>query len=340
MIMSEDLQLAAVRKRIEDDLLVSDLLWSLLIAAMSSYRHDSVLKPFPPMYRKSSHQHNMNSSHDTPHKTCNYDELKHVASTMPSLKSVVRHRPDKHVIDLLHWTLNTKHFTLQSCHLDKFREIERLTGQCLRVQCPDFIFQLDYSLTLNDRFERLRSGRNLMYAYHGSRVENFHSILHYGLNGRMSKNAVFGEGTYLSSELSVSLAYSPLGQGWVKSSLGSQLGCVAVCEIIDDPSVKCTIQQDKSEESTGSSRSRVEGSMGGDVPEKYYVVRNDEMIRVVYILVYTTARQAQRSNKRISKSVQWIREHVLLLVVSLYVLLLLLLGLYKSTFWTILRHYV
>ena len=37
----------------------------------------------------------------------------------------------------------------------------------------------------------------------------------------------------------------------------------------------------------GSLRSRVTGNMGGDVPEKYYVVQNNEMIRVKYVLVYT-----------------------------------------------------
>ena len=50
---------------------------------------------------------------------------------------------------------------------------------------------------------------------------------------------MFGEGTYLSSELSVSLDYSPYGHGWDKSSMGDKLSCVAVCEIIDDESVKC-----------------------------------------------------------------------------------------------------
>ena len=35
------------------------------------------------------------------------------------------------------------------------------------------------------------------------------------------------------------------------------------------------------------SKQRVAGSLGGEVPEKYYVVRNNEMVRVKYLLVYT-----------------------------------------------------
>ena len=34
------------------------------------------------------------------------------------------------------------------------------------------------------------------------------------------------------------------------------------------------------------SRAHVRGSLGGEIPEKYYVVRNNEMMRIKYILVY------------------------------------------------------
>ena len=56
---------------------------------------------------------------------------------------------------------------------------------------------------------------------------------------------MFGEGTYLSGELSVSLHYSPMGRSWERSGLGDKLSCVAVCEMIDDPSVKCQVKDSK-----------------------------------------------------------------------------------------------
>jgi len=43
-----------------------------------------------------------------------------------------------------------------------------------------------------------------------------------------------------------------------------------------------------------SSRARVAGSLGGDVPEKYYVVQNNDMVRVKYILVYTSKDSSTR----------------------------------------------
>lgn len=58
----------------------------------------------------------------------------------------------------------------------------------------------------------------------------------------VSQTALFGEGTYLSGELSVSMPYAPTGTGWNRSRIGHMLSCVAVCEIIDDPSVKCQIK--------------------------------------------------------------------------------------------------
>lgn len=37
----------AVISEIKDDLLAADLKWSLFLAALKSYRHDSILRPFP-----------------------------------------------------------------------------------------------------------------------------------------------------------------------------------------------------------------------------------------------------------------------------------------------------
>jgi len=43
-----------------------------------------------------------------------------------------------------------------------------------------------------------------------------------------------------------------------------------------------------------SSRARIAGSIGGDVPEKYYVVQNNDVVRVKYVLVYTGKDSARR----------------------------------------------
>jgi len=59
--MSDDLKLLAIRKRIESDLLSADFQFSLMTAAALSYRHHTVLRPFPPMYAS---QADVNTVHD------------------------------------------------------------------------------------------------------------------------------------------------------------------------------------------------------------------------------------------------------------------------------------
>jgi len=127
------------------------------------------------------------------------------------------------------------------------------------------------------------------------------------------------------------MIYSPGGQGWAKSQLGSNLGCVAVCQMIDDASVKCTIKQGgttPAEAENAGPRSRASDSQAGDVPERYYVVENNEMVRVKYILVYS---QPQADNtERSPQAVSWIRQNKFAVMMAVYMLLLLCIGLFNS----------
>ena len=40
----------------------------------------------------------------------------------------------------------------------------------------------------------------------------------------------------------MSLNYSSAGSAWNHSTIANQLSCIAFCEIIDDPSVKCQVK--------------------------------------------------------------------------------------------------
>lgn len=53
------------------------------------------------------------------------------------------------------------------------------------------------------------------------------------------QTALFGQGVYLSSELLVCLPYSKTGLGWKHSHIGDKLSMVALCELVDHPSVHC-----------------------------------------------------------------------------------------------------
>ena len=45
-----EIKILALRSVLEQDLAAADLKWSLFVAASNSYRHDSCLMPFPPMF--------------------------------------------------------------------------------------------------------------------------------------------------------------------------------------------------------------------------------------------------------------------------------------------------
>uniref|UniRef100_A0A673UXS9 Poly(ADP-ribose) polymerase family member 16 n=1 Tax=Suricata suricatta TaxID=37032 RepID=A0A673UXS9_SURSU len=143
--------------------------------------------------------------------------------------------------------------------------------------------------------------------------------------------SLFGEGTYLTSDLSLALIYSPHGLGWQRSLLGPILSCVAVCEVIDHPDVKCQMKKKDSKE-IDRRRARIKHSEGGDVPPKYFVVTSNQLLRVKYLLVYS-----QKQPKRASSQLSWFSSHWFTVMISLYLLLLLIVSAINSSafqhFW-------
>ncbi|XP_048732286.1 protein mono-ADP-ribosyltransferase PARP16-like [Ostrea edulis] len=301
------LDTAVLERRLSEQFLATDLRWSLFVAALYSYRFDTVLKPFPSQFLKENGEKDMKKLERTVDKVPKLSELKSCSIEIQGLLS---------------WVTDVKNFSIIMTELSKFDEIQALTKDSgVSAVRPNFVFELTYSQAADAKFQDVRNGRDLFYAYHGSRLENFHSILHHGLASHLNKVGVFGEGTYLSSELSVSLHYSPMGRSWERSSLGDKLSCVAVCEMIDDPSVKCQVKDN-------NNRSRAGDSMAGKVPDKYYIVQNNDVIRVKYLLVYCQKSVSQRGSTSALRS--WCFRHKFLLMMIMYALILIIVGLANS----------
>lgn len=57
------------------------------------------------------------------------------------------------------------------------------------VATPNLIFQVASAKqsTSEERWRELARGHTTFFAYHGSRLENFHSIIHYGLQQHLCK---------------------------------------------------------------------------------------------------------------------------------------------------------
>lgn len=299
-----------VREIIERDLLAEDLHCSFFISALQSYKRDSVLRPFPPKYLSGEHK--------------DFDGLLADVGHLPSLTELLQSRTnrDQRSLSLLSWILSPKNFTLKSVNKNEFEKIQNLTGYSVtNIPRPDFLFEVMYSDQMNAKFEETKGERDTMYAFHGSRIENFHSILHNGLHYHLNKTSLFGEGTYLTSDLSLALLYSPHGNGWEQSTLGPVLSCVAACEIIDHPDVKCQVKR-KDSDGIDRKRARAKHSEGGDVPQKYFVVTNNQLLRVRHLLVYSEKQHRRRTASQPS----WFFQHRFALIMSLYLILLIIIG--------------
>ncbi|XP_029431174.1 protein mono-ADP-ribosyltransferase PARP16 isoform X2 [Rhinatrema bivittatum] len=303
------------RELLRGDPLAADLKWSLFASALQSYKRDSLLRPFPPLY-----------FHDDNNK--DFDALLADTNTLPNFKAFLEsgYEPDKRARDLLTWVLSSKTITIKSAKKNEYERVQELTGfSSSAVPSPDFLFEIVHCDQMNAKFADVRGNRDVIYAFHGSHLENFHSILHNGLHCHLNKTSLFGEGTYLTSDLSLALLYSPYGQGWQHSLLGSRLSCVAVCEVIDHPDVKCQVKKKDSKEQDRK-RARVQNSEGGDVPQKYFVVTNNQVVRVKYFLLYSQKQHRQRTCSPPS----WFSRHRFAVLMSLYLLLLVVIGISNS----------
>ncbi|KAM9495511.1 protein mono-ADP-ribosyltransferase PARP16 isoform 1-T1 [Clarias gariepinus] len=310
-----------VRSHLHLDPVAADLRCSLFVAAVQNYKRDSVLRPFPPPYLRGEIK--------------DFEELQKDVSSLPSIRDLVRlgSGDGDHHLALVHWVLSSKSFAVKTIQKEEWARLSQLTQNAgVSSPVPDFLFELEYCEQMNSKFEKTRAGRDIIYAFHGSRLENFHSIIHNGLHCHLNKTSLFGEGTYLTSDLSIAFLYSPHGNGWCDSVLGPVLSCIALCEIIDHPDVKCQVKK-KDSESLDRKRLRAKNSEGGDVPEKYFVVTNNELLRVKYLLVYSQKRYRTRH----AQGTSWLVRHHFAIMMGLYLLLLIFIGAFNSTsfqaFW-------
>ncbi|ESO82417.1 hypothetical protein LOTGIDRAFT_198000 [Lottia gigantea] len=303
-----------LRKKIDEDRLSSDIKLSLFSAALQSYRHDTVLRPFPPQFIKSD------TEKDNSKLSKVFSEILKLTKLVPCLNSM-----SLDALKLLKWALDSKRFKTKLLGKNSFEMIIKLTGSTTPVPPPTHIFEIEYNEASEQKFQDKRQDRGVIFAYHGSRTENFHSILHNGLASHMNKVSVFGEGTYLSGELSVSLNYSPSGFTWENSEIGHKVGCVAVCEIIDDPA---TVKRQVSEKDGVKTKSRAsaKNSEAGDVPDKYFVVESNEVIRVKYLLVYAD----KASHKHLNNRPTFFQQHKFVIMLVFYGCILLAVGLANS----------
>jgi len=293
------------------DQLACDVQLSLFVAACSSYRQDSTLRPFPPMYIEEGER-------DVESLLAAMRDLPRLATVLTMLEE--GKMLDVKVLKLLLWVLSggSAHLNLRTLNKVEAAEVLSLADT---INHPPPSYVLAVTTSSSSRWLMDTREKKTFWAFHGSRLDNFHSILHYGLQQHRTKVSLFGEGIYLSEDLGVCLAYSSRGVGWSRSMLGNSVSCLALAQVVDHPSVKLHTED--------AERGAVEGSEGGRVPDKYIVVRNNELLHIRYLLVYkhSSATPSLASNKL----VMFINRNRMILLLLAYIFMLALIGLSKST---------
>lgn len=286
-----------------------ELKWSLFYSAVAS-GNPSVIKPYPPSFL------------DKANIDIHLEELQCIARQVPAFKDLpitAANLPEE-VIDLLHWVLiQSKEPRLLRCLAANYPAHlkDALSGKPT-IQWPQYVFEVLPNTESNTekRFQEHKSqfGRETpTFAFHGSKLEAFHSILNFGLAQHLCKRDLYGDGTYLSTSMDVAMNFSSKGSAWPNSHLlGDHLSCVALCEYVPNP---MHIRNDPKK-----------------IPKSYIVLTNNEIVRVRYVLVFTRPRRRPRNGATtVQQSVNWSTGAKITVGVVFYLCLLGLVGIYNRS---------
>lgn len=196
--------------------------------------------------------------------TQNITLLRHVVDMVPSVDDMLSHLGNlREYLDSIHiliYPLLRWMITTNRSHL---RALPSSVLSSSDLSCDKVFVLLTESIEKEKEFRQLRAETRDQYlhaaefrkpktvsdsavtgsffAYHGSSIGNWHSILRIGLKNYsntkyMSAGAAYGKGVYFAEDMNVSLGYCRnAGQTWSKSRFGVKT-CLALCEIVDRPS--------------------------------------------------------------------------------------------------------
>ncbi|XP_050666448.1 protein mono-ADP-ribosyltransferase PARP16 [Leptidea sinapis] len=326
----DSLEKKAVHLRLilERDFKAADIKWSLFVAAAFSFRYESCLRPFPPAFLKNGVK--------------DMDTLLSIITDVPALDLVLQQldnldnlRNISDVIDLLFYVLvRLKESTLKTVPPEAHEAILMQANSVMPAPRPQYIFQLVHSPKSNSeiKWSELSNGLKTFFAFHGNRLENFFSMLNFGIQQHLNKPTTLGNGVSLSPELSVSLPYSHGGFGWGASCIGGHLSCVALCEVIDAPD-GINYRKPVTNEGDGVYEDKAKGSQdqNGDNRTVHYVITNCDLVRVKYLLVYAKQPTSMRfptgnTNRNGGGIREWLARHKLFSILLGYGLMLATIG--------------
>ncbi|XP_051979071.1 protein mono-ADP-ribosyltransferase PARP6-like isoform X2 [Xyrauchen texanus] len=238
---------------------VVDLLVAMCRAALESARKSIIFDPYPSVVDP----HDPKSLAFNPKKRC-YERLQRALDSVTSIREITQgpyveikkqmDKMDPLAHPLLQWIISSNRSHIVKLPSSRQLKFMHTSHQFLLLSSPP---------AKEARFRTARKLHGSTFAFHGSHIENWHSILRNGLiNASYTKlqlhGAAYGKGIYLSPISSISFGYSGMGKGQhhmvTKEELvqhynrvntvlqcrptqsrflqSRNLNCVALCEVI------------------------------------------------------------------------------------------------------------
>uniref|UniRef100_A0A673YI95 Poly [ADP-ribose] polymerase n=1 Tax=Salmo trutta TaxID=8032 RepID=A0A673YI95_SALTR len=247
--------MAGAAEEVSNGAEVVDLLVAMCRAALESSRKSIIFEPYPSVVDP----YNPKSLAFSPKKK-SYDRLQKALDSIMTIREMTQGpyssiKKQMDTIDplahpLLQWITSSNRSHIVKLPLNRQLKFMHTPHQFLLTSSPP---------AKEARFRVARKLHGSTFAFHGSHIENWHSILRNGLvNASCTKlqlhGAAYGKGIYLSPVSSVSYGYSGMGRGQhhvtTKQELAHlskeiilfqgqsrflqsrNLNCIALCEVI------------------------------------------------------------------------------------------------------------
>ena len=246
-----------------------ELQLTLLHAALSGGRCATLTEPFPPTFDADSGDSRAGVDEDDAHilgadwgRTGgglggrDYDALRSTVASLPPLAALTDPAGEgrrglggqqRQLLEWLEVTLSkVRPVALERSILDL---TDSSAGAAAAMAAPSHQFSVRATLDAprQQRWDAAASEHGTRVVYHGSAVENFHSIINNGLKNysgteRQTTGAVFGNGIYLSNSLALVQNFAPVQSAssrvWGGASFGGAISAVAICEVLLHPQVR------------------------------------------------------------------------------------------------------
>eukprot|EP01087_Luapelamoeba_hula_P022335 TRINITY_DN7973_c0_g1_i1.p1 TRINITY_DN7973_c0_g1~~TRINITY_DN7973_c0_g1_i1.p1 ORF type:complete len:784 (+),score=143.95 TRINITY_DN7973_c0_g1_i1:56-2407(+) len=268
---------------IADDIMnnpdIVDLYISMAVASGTSARKNDIFNPFPPMF-ESSGTKDFTGVVSVLMKIPSVDDMrKHCTSERQLVRFLNSHDSTGSVYELLTWLLSINRAALLK--MPPTLHIEQMKTK------HQYMMTAGTDPDKAAKFKAWRKEYGSYFAFHGSSIENWHSILRVGLlnlsgTKLMTTGQAYGPGVYLAPDSGTSMGYARTGAAWSKSKFGdSSLVCLAIAEVVKHPEAPHTANP-------------------------YYVVRNADYVATRFFLFYpggNSSLQLQAASLDLSKYV-------------------------------------